>query len=152
MNVKPRAQASIEYVIILTVVILIALIVAAVLANFPIQGGDVTAKQSAEYWNGAEIGMYDTFFHSASGSAYLRNNKPRPVQILNVSSLSGATVNTSSVSGFIQSGQNVRINIAFSGCASGSIYSERFFVTYRDQDGNAYNFTGSIPLVGRCEG
>ncbi len=90
MNVNKmdnKAQASTEYLVILAVVIIVALVAVAVLGGF-IDIGRGTGEQACKtYWRGAEIGLMDWRIRSGATDDELvfRNNMDYTIQITTVS-------------------------------------------------------------------
>ncbi|MBS3165023.1 hypothetical protein J4439_06340 [Candidatus Woesearchaeota archaeon] len=87
-----RAQASAEYLIILAVVIILALIVVGVLGGFPQMGSSSRQRAGAAYWQQADIAIVEYSFGEDTSSAYakLRSNLPNPVN-LDVVQIGGTT-------------------------------------------------------------
>jgi len=176
-----RAQAAVEYLIILAVVIIIALVVVGVLGGFPSLTRGVNEKESALYWQGAEIAIQRFFIvYDANKSTFtLRNNKNFDVR-LNLNTYA----NTSSLQITDNTGAYTFMNMTCrtpSDCPAsattvvmspgdsktfyvnhpdwqtkfclnrGDTFSRRVTFNYQDVEGNGYTFVGTIPLVTTCQ-
>lgn len=101
-----KSQTATEYLIILAVVIIIALIVIGVLGGIPGVGSGIRSNADRTFWRTSQIAI-DSLALSpdGSGSVILRNNLPHNIQITNLSLQSGtdysfnATPRTLAVSG-----------------------------------------------------
>jgi len=151
MNMK-KAQAATEYLIILAVVVIIALIVIGVLGGFPGMTRGISERDSASYWSGADIGV-TRYNIPVSGNATLvfRNNKNFQVKLQNITigsttfTLSDTTVAPGASAAF----SNVTVTC---GGTAGSTYSLDTSITYKDaQYSTLYTITGEKPLVGMCQ-
>jgi len=154
-----RAQAATEYLIILAVVVIIALIVIGVMGGFPGMTRGISERDSAAYWTGADVGI-TRYSIVASGSAasstlVFRNNKNFQVTVKNMS------IDGTNVTGFtnmtISPGSTASLNITAANlnCGSATVgngYSKNVIIYYVDpQYGNSYTFSGEKPLVGTCQ-
>jgi uncharacterized protein (UPF0333 family) len=83
MDMKKRGQLSTEYLVILGVVVIIALIVIAVLSGFiDIGAGSSTAANDA-YWKSAQIGItHKTVYDNGSAQFVLRNNAGKKIRLM----------------------------------------------------------------------
>lgn len=154
-----KGQAATEYLIILAVVVIIALIVIGVMGGFPGITRGISERDSAAYWAGADIGLirYSLVVTGSSSDSTLvfRNNKNFQVRMTNIS------FDGTNTTGFpvevIAPGASVGVNITSTdldcGSASaGQSFSRNVVIYYTDpQYGNAYTFTGEKPLVGTCQ-
>jgi hypothetical protein len=147
-----KGQAATEYLIILAVVVIIALIVIGVLGGFPGMTRGISERDSATYWTVADVGIIRYNLPASGNSTFVfRNNKNFQVELVNLTvdattlSLGNATVAPDATLAFT----NVSINC---GGAAGSSFSHNIVITYKDpQYGNVYTFTGEKPLVGTCQ-
>ncbi len=51
------AQGSVEYLVVLAVVVIVALSLVGVLSGFPTLAQGVSEKESLAYWQGADVGL-----------------------------------------------------------------------------------------------
>ncbi len=147
-----RAQAAVEYLMILAVVIIIALVVVGVLGGFPTLTAGISEKESAAYWTTTDVGIVRSVISGTGVSMVLRNNKNFPIEItqVNVGGTTGAAISQT-----LQPGQTTSlISVATLGasCTSGSSYSHNIVIKYDDVTyGTSYTFTGAKALVGTCQ-
>ncbi|MGM5485490.1 MAG: hypothetical protein ACQEP1_06495 [Nanobdellota archaeon] len=84
---RRKAQTATEYMLILAIVIIIALIVAGILGQFPVMGGSAQNRGSAAYWKSAEIGIVShSISMSEENGVYIefQNNRANDIEITNV--------------------------------------------------------------------
>lgn len=80
--VQRKAQAATEYLVILAVVVIIALIVVTVMGGIPGIGKSAVARTSSAYWATADIAVSQFSISSTgSGSFTLKNNQRMAVEI-----------------------------------------------------------------------
>jgi len=173
-----KGQAAVEYLIILAVVIIIALVVVGVLGGFPSLTRGVNEKESALYWQGAEIAIQKYYFTAATpltganSTLTLRNNKNFDVSLdliggLQMTKGDGTFINVtmacktdsdctgSPVS--LSPGDSKSFVINYTNwitefCINkGDSFSRKVNFYYRDTDGNPYSFVGTMPLVSTCQ-
>ncbi len=161
-----RGQAAIEYLIILAVVVIIALIVIGVIGGFPGMTRGVSERDSAAYWAGADIGVVRYFVSNGSAQygsmLVVRNNRLFAVNVTNIT-LGGTVVyplnpSLAPTGTGIQlapgSSSNMTINTTTLSqtCTPGLSYSLTTVISYTDAVyGQIYKFTGEKPLVGTCQ-
>ncbi len=148
-----RGQAAIEYLIILAVVVIIALIVIGVIGGFPGMTRGVSERDSASYWAGADVGITRYFISTTAGTSMLviRNNRLFAVNVTKVW-MSGTNVMTGT-SLPLAPGSSSNLSLtSVPSCTSGNSYSMTTVITYVDSVyGQTYNFSGEKPLVGTCQ-
>lgn len=85
---KKRAQTATEYLIILAVVIIIALVVIGVLGGIPGIGSGIRSSADSTYWRTSSIGISSIVASPGQDNALvnitLRNNFPDSIRIINV--------------------------------------------------------------------
>ena len=135
-----KSQTATEYLIILAVVIIIALIVVGVLGGIPGIGKGATSRASIAYWKSADIAITD-FAISSSGTdtIIIKNNQRNSVTVndLMVNSIDLASGETLSPG----ASRTYTGNIA--SCSAGVSFSYTVSVNYQDSvTSGSYNFTG----------
>lgn len=146
---KNKAQASTEYLVILAVVIIVALVVVAVLGGFIDIGRGTGVQASKSYWRGAEIGLMDWEMSAAgSDTLVIRNNQDYTINVSAVS-VGGTSV---AMDIELQPGETSTQTGAWSSCTSGNSYSSAVIVTYGNKEYSVYGktFTGSKNIEGRA--
>ena len=150
-----RGQAAIEYLIILAVVVIIALIVIGVIGGFPGMTRGISERDSASYWAAADIGI--TRYYMSATTVYsqlvVRNNRLFAINFTGISLDSGSNILNYTTGIVIAPGSSVAVNLTATGCSpAGTSYSKNINISYKDATyGNVYSFTGEKPLVGTCQ-
>ncbi len=147
-----RAQAATEYLIILAVVVIIALIVVGVLGGFQGLSGGITRQQSEAYWGSiADVGVLPNYKISpAIAELTVKNNRPFAVRIKNVLIDNSGMMAPEMVT--IPPGLTANVNVSGHSCIIGEQYSYNVQIVYIDPStGRTFTFRGQNPLVGTCE-
>ncbi|MBI4158876.1 class III signal peptide-containing protein [Candidatus Woesearchaeota archaeon] len=146
---QKKGQTSTEYLIILGVVIVVALIVVAALGGIPGIGTSGAGKTSKLFWASAPVG-FESYAISASGTDTLvvKNNQDFSVTLnsVNVNSVNVANNNV------INPGSSVTLTGNIGACTAGQNYEYPVSIGYTDQSTGAnFTYTGSgNNLVGTC--
>ncbi len=164
MNCKEncrKAQAAVEYLVILAVVIIVALFVVGVLGGFPTVTSGISEKESLAYWATADTGIINVYISATASASKLvvRNNRNSDIHLssLNLSDASGVPAYTFGTLTSLVPGQSSNQLTMADGastrkCATkGDKFSYQVNATYSDAYGNAYTFTGAKLLVGTCQ-
>jgi hypothetical protein len=155
MNIK-KAQTATEYLIILAVVIVIALVVASLLGGFP--GIGASSKQNANtgYWLTTDIVVSGISVNTTNSMTLkVRNNLPDTITITSVRLTSTATGtplwNTTGSVTLVPGQENTytlsnttAVSVAM---ASGSTAAFNVAVAYTDAIGASRTFTGDRTLT-----
>jgi uncharacterized protein (UPF0333 family) len=148
---KKRGQAATEYIIILAVVVIIALIVVGVLGGFPAIGRGSSARTSAAYWASAPIGIvsYDLSDTVASNSIRVVNNLRSKITVTSIKF--GATADNVADT-TLQAGETKTVALTTLTCTAGETYGYTVDVTYTNDDTGEAGliFTGDVDLTGEC--
>ncbi len=160
MEGKRSAQASTEYLVILAVVVIVALAVVGVLGGFPTISKGISEKDSAMYWQAADIAIVRYFANSTGTWGILRNNKNFAVKLQNQSASPSSLRLGSSVT--LSPGESTTNFYLLANSTSGTLCATAgagsFLVSVADLQfnytdptyGTVYIFTGIKPLVGSC--
>lgn len=140
-----RAQASTEYLIILAIVIIIALVAASALGMFPSLGAGTSSRVSSSYWRTSDLAIM-AYRVDSNGSAdvVVKNNMPGNVRLVGFE-LDGAELVSNPVS--LRPGQSATL----SGSVGSGSDEFAFNVTARYYDANRmgpFLFSGEEKLVG----
>jgi hypothetical protein len=154
MSILKRAQTATEYLIILAVVIIIALIVVGVMGGIPGIGTGAQSRASATFWGTSDIAITDVAAFSGTDAlnVTLRNNLRNSITLTTVTIGDGTqTCDQTSLS----PGQSTSCTDATgaAGCtAEGDAFSHDVSIAYTDDDtGATYTFTGGgTQLEGSC--
>ena len=146
---QKKGQTSTEYLIILGVVIVVALIVVAALGGIPGIGTSGAGKTSKLFWASAPVGL-ESYAISASGTDTLivKNNQDFSVR-LNTVSVNSVNVANSNL---LNPGNAVTLTGNIASCTAGQNYNYPVSISYTDQaTGANFTYTGSgNNLVGTC--
>ncbi|MDO8339994.1 MAG: hypothetical protein Q7T16_05035 [Candidatus Burarchaeum sp.] len=147
-----RGQAATEYLIILSVVVIIALIVVGVLGAFPAISGTVTRQQSEAYWQNAEIGIMPNYRLSGSTAELtVKNNKGFAIRLTGIKFDGRGDVAGSAV--LLSPGSSVDMMVqGILLCTAGQQFGHAVSIMYEDQvTGRQFTFTGATQLTGTCQ-
>lgn len=146
-----KGQTATEYLIILAVVIVIALIVVGVLGGIPSIGGGAKSNSVNSYWKTAKIGV-DSSVVRVSGSQTVinltfRNNQPGTIKITAVTATdSSGLTNTTTADSIVPAGgtsDSYDMTIDNTGLSATANYAYDLSIAYTDVDTSAtYTFTG----------
>jgi len=165
MTQQQKGQTATEYLIILAVVIIIALIAIGVLSGIPSIGGGAQRSTISSYWETSEIGVASmsvgaalkhnitycdsaAIFCDGNGTITLRNNRANPIIIENVTliDVSSNHLDFDDTRAVLNAGSTrtfVFHNLSNSG-EPGESFSYRLRVNYVDSaTGARYMFVGS---------
>ncbi len=147
-----RGQAATEYLIILAVVVIIALIVVGVLGGFQGLSGGITRQQSEAYWSSiAEVGILPNYKISpAIAEITIKNNRPFTIRVSNVLIDDSGIISPQGIT--VPPGLTTNINVSGHSCIIGEQYAYNMRIIYVDPStGRQFTFRGQNPLVGTCE-
>jgi|GEM_PF-3015396 len=149
-----KGQGSIEYLLILGVVIVLVLIIIGVIVGFQSSVTSVSKQQSDTYWAGADIGILPNHLVNSSG-AYItvKNNRPFRVKIMEIKFIDETGSKGELPASFTLSpGASANVVVGQVSCISGSDYSYTVQVKYSEpSSGRIFTFTGETPLIGKCQ-
>jgi hypothetical protein len=147
---KLRAQAAVEYLMILAVVIIIALVVVGVLGGFPSLTSGISEKESLAYWTTTDVGIVRNVWTATGMSMVLRNNKNFGITVTGVNIAGSA--NGAVLSQTLQPGETTNLISVDTTACPGTTYTKSISVTYTDATYlTAYTFDGAKSLVGTCQ-
>jgi len=157
-----KGQTATEYLIILAVVIIIALITVGVLGGLPSLSGSTDARTSATYWSTADIGI-NSYAVSASTNAtfVFKNNLRNSVTLNSVKVKTGNNADTTVLSTASKLGTGKTVTASYNltaaaggnGCATaGDSFAYVVTMNYTDSvTGATYTFNGDgNQLKGTC--
>ena len=151
-----KGQTSVEYLVLLAIAIVIAVVAVGVLSGF-IKIGTATTykKKGAIYWKSADIGIMDWEIFSTSASQnstlVLQNNKEYQVTIDWVSVNSGSTTYALDLT-LLPGDYYLWTGAAPFNCTAGGSYSYEVTFQYQNKEHNVIDksFTGIEKLAGTC--
>lgn len=144
-----KGQASVEYLVILAVVLIIALVVVAALGGFIDIGRQAGPQASKTYWRTAEIGLLDWAISSTGDDTLvIKNNMDYRINVTEV------TVGTSNqtVGQTLMPGESKTVANAWVTCTSGDAFAYKVTVEYDNIEYNitGKSFTGAKEIEGDC--
>ncbi len=153
MNVFKKAQTATEYMIILAVIIIIALIVVGVMGGIPGLGGNTRSRAASAYWQSADIGIPAFSVSSAAANVItvkVRNNLRDSITIskMNVSKTGSGALNGTIISSSTVLAPGETKTVTATGVdnicsASGNSFTVNVWVKYTDDEtGAVYEFRG----------
>ena len=152
-----KAQTATEYLIILAVVIIIALIVVGVMGGIPGIGRGAGSRASAAYWKTADIAISSYSVDATDNLVMnIRNNLPTTITLSTVTFTSASGTDTSSPGNTYTPGQTRELTATLTNSdpctAAGDSFSLDVIFSYTDQATNeVYTFSGEgNKLEGTC--
>ena len=157
---NPRAQGATEYLVILAMVLVIAVVVISLLGLYPGAGGEMRGNEQSSYWMTAQpFGIRDT---QQSGQAnitlVLVNHAPRPLTLVSVNlTFSPGVSYVNSTRTEFEAGESRTIviagNAAMPDCTtrSGRSFSYSASILYDDEPLKNKLQPGSLPLSVNCQ-
>lgn len=147
-----RGQGTTEYLIILAIVIVIALVVVGVLGGIPSLGAGVSESTSRTYWAGANpLAVTEWQIGTATGTLVVKNLTAGTLRITDVNW--GGTDTTPTADVNIGAGSTaVLTDTEYScGVTVGQTFSKTLTFTYNTTNLTGVKFTGIQPIVGQCQ-
>jgi hypothetical protein len=143
-----KGQGTTEYLIILAVVIVIALVVVAVMGWMPGMGSAVTDQASRSYWSSTyPVAIVDWDISSSQASFVIQNMSQERVEITAIT-LDGTAVGVTDAN--IMPGAKATFSGTGVTCTTGNRYSYNVIITYNTPNLTGQKLTGDKPVVGIC--
>lgn len=145
-----RAQGTTEYLIILSVIIVIALVVVGVMGWFPGLSTGITEQQSRAYWaSAAPLAITSWNIDGTNADLVLRNQTTDKIEVTDIT-LDGTAIGTG-IDANIVAGSQGTFTGSGETCTTGQPYSYAVVITYNVENGlYQAKQTASKPLVGTC--
>ncbi len=146
-----KGQVSTEYLIILAVVLVIALVVVLLVNQSTGLGQGSLETQSKAYWAGAA--PFSISSQKATGTSLQLSMTNQGLDKLTVTSISGTGITTTAFTTDFSSGQNqvLTVTLAATCGAVGAPYQyDNVTITYTQGALSGLKQVGLKPLVGRC--
>ena len=144
-----RGQTATEYLIILGVVIVLALVVVFVLGGFPSFGPRSERHASQIYWSSTDIAVDDLVMDASGGFVFLRNNRPDMVTITDIT-VDGQSLDIEEK--ILDIGAEKKFESSAISCSTpGESLSNELTITYTEESTGATRvLTGKQPYIGTC--
>ncbi|MCX6770121.1 MAG: hypothetical protein NT051_05625 [Candidatus Micrarchaeota archaeon] len=148
MAVHIRGQGATEYLVLLAVVLIIALVSIALLGFFPGMSSDAKITQSSSYWQSASplAILSHSISANGNGTIVIRNNDASGTLTMTAISI-GSTTTSGSYS--FGSGETRNINVTAASGNSGQIYDFAVNITYTSAYGLPSKQYGQKTLIGK---
>lgn len=148
---KNRGQGTTEYLIILAIVIVIALVVVGVLGGFPSLGAGVSQGQSRTYWTGTSpLAIVEWQVSTTTGTLVFKNLTAGTIQLTDVN-WNGNSVSLTDVNIGAGATVNVTDTDMTCGVSAGQAFSRTLAYTYDTTNLTGQKFTGIQPIIGQCQ-
>ncbi len=147
--IKQKGQGTTEYLIILAVIIVVALVVVGVMGWFPGIAGGITEQQSKAYWSSAApLAITQWNVDGTNADLVIRNNTTDKIEVLSVT-LDGTAVGLTDAN--VTAGSQATFTGVGVTCTQADNYSYEVVITYSVADGlQNVSQRGQKPLVGVC--
>lgn len=146
---RMKGQGATEYLVLLAVVLIIALVAISLLGFFPGLALDAKKTQSDPYWKAARpFGIIEHSLNSEGNlTIVIQNNDANMLTLLNVSIANSSNGTATTFGG----GEKKVMVIRFLGsCTAGSAYEYNVNFTYNSTDISNQKQIGTKPLIGKC--
>ncbi len=148
--IDKKAQGTTEYLIILAVIIVVALVVAGIMGFFPGLGTGISESQSRAYWQSTSpLAITQYNIDTTNSDLVLRNQTTDKVEVTNIT-LDGVSVNITD-GNIVAGGQATFSGTGVNCDNSGDAYQYNVIITYNVDGGlQGAALTGTKALVGIC--
>jgi len=139
-----KAQTSTEYLIILAIVIIIALVVVGVMGGIPSLGGQTSSRTGEAYWAQTDIGIISYKIDAAAlddDQFVIKNNKRFTIKITDMQVNSVDITEATDVT--LSPGESTTLTAAVGSGTAGNSFSYAVSATYDDEDNGITGFAMS---------
>ena len=145
-----KGQGATEYLVILAVVLIVALVVIALLGFFPGIGGAARESQSQSYWAQATPFSITSFKVTTTDARFVMEN--RITEKLTLTEISVAASNITTGNYTFKGGEQRAVNgtLASSCGTSGAGFEYDIILVYTQGSLSGKKQFGDKPLVGKC--
>ncbi len=150
-----KGQGATEYLVLLAVVLIIALVSIALLGFFPGLAGDAKITQSNAYWQG-EAQPFQIKDNAQAGTVMqmvLLNSQPQPLTLnsITLTNPDGTNSTPTTVNKRFAGGQEVTLtNVTAQSCTAGDTYEYNVAINYTTSSGLVKPEIGTKTLIGKC--
>ena len=144
-----KGQGATEYLVLLAVVLIVALVSVALLGFFPGMASDARITQSQAYWKGQAkpFSIKDASLSNGAGTLSLQNMEASTITLTSIQVGSSAANATSLQFG---PGEAKTVTLGSPNCTSGAVYEVNVSINYSTSSGIASRQYGTKTLVGKC--
>jgi hypothetical protein len=146
-----KGQVSTEYLVILAVVLVVALVVVALVGGTTPISGSVTEAQSKNYWGGVSpLAITDWKYSGTSLTLTLNNRDASQVTLTGITA-AGASIYSTNTTFSAGETKTITATTSASCGSSGSSFTlSNISMTYNKGDVTANLEKGDKPIVGKC--
>jgi len=149
-----RGQGATEYLVLLAVVLIVALVSVALLGFFPGMASDARITQSQSYWRGQArpFAILDAGLSSPAANITIQNveaNGPYTITAIYVGNTTAATTATSLVFAAGET-RTLVITASIPTCTAGAVYDYSVNISYTTPNGVTAKQYGTKNLIGKC--
>ncbi|MEW6035460.1 MAG: hypothetical protein AB1529_02505 [Candidatus Micrarchaeota archaeon] len=146
-----KGQGATEYLVILAVVLIVALVVIALLGFFPGVGGAARESQSASYWSGAQPFSITSFkLDNTSVTLVMSNRLSEKLTLTEVAFDGDALTNVTNTTFKGGEERSVSGTLGSTCGASGDGFEYDVVLTFNQGGISGKKQFGDKPLVGKC--
>lgn len=149
-----KGQGATEYLVLLGVVLIVALVAIALLGFFPGLSTDTRETQARSYWSGIAnpFQITDYSYSGTTLTLVIRNSRSERLTINNITLNDGSTtVSFTPSDNVIGAGETKKYDITgMTSCTSGNLFEVNVDIEYTTKDGVTNTQHGQKPLVGKC--
>ena len=164
MAFRMKGQGATEYLVLLAVILIIALVAISLLGFFPSMAADAKITQSSTYWRGeaAPISIQEHSFDGTTGDGHLVLLNNDALGAVSISSITLTDPSTEIPLTFnftgssvivLQSGAQTTVPLAGGGLPTGmtsqDVYQYDVQIDYRSPDGLSKTESGAQPIIGK---
>jgi hypothetical protein len=148
-----KAQATVEYIILISLALLIGLIVLSLIGYFPSFSFGVEEQSSRVYWESATpIAILDTTGSQSFVFLAIKNKVSSTINISNFSLIYGLNEKyTNNSNLIIYPGQNTMLIISAKNCTSSKTFFYNVEFDYSTEEYQNLKFKGLKPVFVRCK-
>ncbi|MFA5357294.1 MAG: hypothetical protein WC308_00005, partial [archaeon] len=140
-----RAQGTIEYVVLLAIIVVIGLVIVVLSSSFMSSAPNISKGKGELYWSSQDLGIVNSAVDSNGGGVFkFSNNGVEDVTVTGLN-VDGADVNVSSAK--ILGGGSSNVSVSGLPPCIGDLRTYSLRVTYRDQYGVLRTTNGSDLVV-----
>ena len=148
-----RGQGATEYLVLLAVVLIVALVSVALLGFFPGMAADARISQSQSYWRGQArpFAILDISINTTNATLSVQNMEANGPYTVSTNGILINGLGTTTSTAFA-AGETKTMNVvgAFTACTSGSVYDYNVTITYTTPNSVTSKQYGTKNLIGKC--
>jgi len=148
-SVVSRGQGTIEYLIVLAVIVIVGLLVVSLSGTFLNPASQVSQNVSKSYWVSGPISVLDSSVDGSGDGAFFVGNNTGDVITITRMNIGGVSRDVNKTLGI---NEFYLVELELLSACNGSTASYNVVFYYASPDGVEHVFVGSVPLVVSCAG